>query len=244
MKNKKNSIINRIRRKLARLISRQTQIETYFNVPFRFYNAQAYSVNERIIEVPFVFSELKADEKRLKILDFGCTNSWLPISLASMGHDVFGVDLRDYPFEHPNLVFKKQNILTLDETGFDVIIAVSSLEHVGLKAYGAEYEPEALDKIISKLYGLLAAKGKLILTVPVGDSFEDDFMRSFAAEEIENLIAAHSFSLEKSCYFQRINYNQWLPCAREKIGAVSNRFDKKMKNHCGVNGIGCLVFRK
>jgi len=244
MDREKSFIITRIRRKLAKLISHQTQIETYFNLPFKFLNISTYWVNERIVEVPFIFTELKAEDKKFKILDFGCTDSWLSLSMASLGHDVYGIDLRDYPFKHKNLVFKKQNLLGLEETEFDVIIALSSLEHVGLKAYGAEYEPDALDKIISKLYKILAAKGRLILTVPVGEPLEDNFLKSFAPEEIVNLMVSHGFFLEKSRYFQRINNNQWLPCSQEKIKKVSNRFDQKKKKRHGVNGIGCFVFSK
>jgi SAM-dependent methyltransferase len=229
---------------LARILSPGTNIETYFNVPFNFYDAQVYFVNERIIEIPFVFTELAANKEKLKILDFGCSESWLAISLASMGHHVYGIDLRDYPWQHKNLVFKKQNILALNETDFDVIIAVSSLEHVGLGAYGEDHDENALKQVIDKLYKLLVNEGKLILTVPVGKPFTDHFMRSFTPDEIENLPISMGFSLEKSRFFQRIDHKQWLPCSRVEILEISNQKDDGMKSRHGSNGIGCLVFRK
>jgi SAM-dependent methyltransferase len=229
---------------LARILSAGTIIETYFNVPFNFYNAQVYFVNERIIEVPFVFTELAVHKKNLKILDFGCSESWLAISLASMGHHVYGIDLRDYPWQHKNLVFKKQNILALNQKDFDIIIAVSSLEHVGLGAYGEGHDENALKQVINKIYKLLKKGGKFILTVPVGKPFTDRFMRSFTPDEIESLLVSTGFSLEKSRYFQRINNKQWLPCSREEILEISNRKDDRMKSRHGSNGIGCLVFRK
>ncbi len=241
-------LMARLRRKLARLISRHTAIDSYFNVPFKFFDKDVYTVNERIVEVPFVLTELKADDKKLKILDFGCTDSWLPISLASLGHEVFGIDLRPFPFSHENLVFRQQNILDFEEKDFDVIIAVSSLEHVGLEAYGiAPVIPEenALEKIITKIHRLLAAGGKFILTVPVGQPFSDRFMRSFTPADIENLVGVQGFSLEKSRFFQRTgNKKHWLPCSREDILAVSNREDESIKGRCGANGVGCLVFKK
>lgn len=244
MKKKKKFIINRLKRKLARILSHDTNIETYFNVPFKFDDAQAYFVNERIIEAPFVFSELAAHKKKLKILDFGCGESWLSISLASMGYHVYGVDLRDYPFQHKNLVFKKQNILALKEKDFDIIIAVSSLEHVGLGAYGEDHDENALKEVINKINKLLVNGGKLILTVPVGKPFTDHFMRFFSPDEIENLPVSMGFSLKKSRYFQRIDNKQWLPCSREEILEISNRKDDGMKARHGSNGIGCLVFQK
>ena len=244
MKKGKKFTINKIKRKLAGILSHDTNIETYFNVPFKFHGAHGYFVNERIVEVPFVFTELKADEKKLKILDFGCTESWLAISLASMGHHVYGVDLRDYPFRHKNLVFEKQNILTLKEKDFDVIAAVSSLEHVGLGAYGEDYDAGALEQVVAKMSTLLVDGGRLILTVPVGKPFTDHFLRSFTPDEIENLPVAKGFSLEKSRYFHRRDNKQWLPCSREETLEISNRKDDRMKVRHGSNGIGCLVFRK
>lgn len=244
VKNRKMFILKKIKRKLARIISKETHIETYFNVPFKFYDAGVYFVNERIIEVPFVYSELNADKKPLKIFDFGCTRSWVALSLASMGHKVYGIDLRHYPFRHPNLVSRKQNILDFKEKGFDIAIALSSLEHVGLGAYGEDYNPESLTRVIVKINELLARGGRLILTVPAGQSSTDGFMRSFTPDEIEKLVTSAGFSLEKSRYFKRQNQRQWLPCSREDILDVSNCPVDRKKNHGGVNGLGCMAFQK
>lgn len=236
-------MINKLRRKLAKTIYRGMNIETYFNVPFKFKNAESYIVNERIIEIPFVFSELNAYEKPLKILDFGCTRSWLAVSLASLGHRVYGIDLRDYPFEHENLVFTKQNILDFEEKDFDIITAVSSVEHVGLGAYGEDYNPKGLEDVIVKMKKLIVEKGKLILTVPTGKPLVDHFMRSFTPDEIEKLVASKGFSLEKSRFFKRKNKKHWVPCSREEILEVSNQQAKRKKGPSGVNGVGCLVFQ-
>ncbi len=138
MKPGKNTVWNRIRRKLSRWIACDPRVEQFFTLPFRFFDQRGYIVNERIIEMPFIFSELGARPGKLKILDVGCTNSWLSISLASLGHEVYGVDMRSYSFSHPNLVFFQGDVLNLKETGFDAVVALSTLEHVGLGAYGEE----------------------------------------------------------------------------------------------------------
>jgi SAM-dependent methyltransferase len=235
--------IKKIKRKLAWIISKETCIETYFNVPFKFYGPRLYFVNERIIEVPFVFSELNVNKKTLKIFDFGCTRSWVALSLTSMGHLVYGIDLRHYPYQHKNLVFRKQNILEFQEKGFDIAIALSSLEHVGLGAYGEEKNPEALTGVLVKIKELLVPGGRFLLTVPAGKPSLDGFMRSFAPDEIEKLVTSTGFFLEKSCYFKRQNPEQWLPCSREDILEVSNHPDDR-KAYGGGNGVGCLVFQK
>ena len=236
--------IKRLKRRLARIISKDTHIETYFNVPFKFYDSRVYFVNERIIEVPFVFSELKADKKSLKIFDFGCTRSWVALSLASMGHMVYGIDLRPYPFRHKNLMFRKQNILDFTERGFDIAIALSSLEHVGLGAYGEEHNPGTLTEVMVKINELLKEGGRFLVTVPAGKSSTDGFMRSFTPDEIETLAASAGFSLEKGRYFKRQNPTQWLPCSREDIPGISNHPADRRKAYGGANGVGCLVFLK
>jgi len=66
--------------------------------------------SERIIEYPLVFQYL--DKNWGSILDFGCVEDLLPIHLASLGHDVTGLDFRPYPFTHPNLEFVRADILS------------------------------------------------------------------------------------------------------------------------------------
>jgi SAM-dependent methyltransferase len=240
----KAHMIRRLKRRVARMLARESFIETYFNVPFKFESAARYFVNERILEVPFVFSELGATEKSLKILDFGCTRSWLAISLASLGHRVYGIDLRDYPFRHRHLVFQKQNFLDYEERDFDAIVAVSALEHVGLGAYGEDYNPGALAAVLVKMNDLLIKGGRLILTVPVGKSSVDNFLKSFTPGEIEELVMASGFSLVKSRYFNRQSNQQWLPCSREEMREISNQRAARLKARSGANGVGCLVLLK
>ncbi|UCC39879.1 MAG: hypothetical protein JSV96_19245 [Candidatus Aminicenantes bacterium] len=237
-------LAKKIKRKLARIVSKETLVETYFNIPFKFYDPQVYFVNERIIEVPFVFSEISAGNKALKIFDFGCARSWISLSLASMGHTVYGIDLRHYPFQHKNLVFRKQNILDFNEKGFNIAIALSTLEHVGLGYYGEENSSSSLTEVLEKINELLVDGGRFLLTIPAGISSTDRFMRSFTPDEIEKRVESAGFSLIKSRYYLRQNFQQWLPCPRGKILEISNLPSDRKKASSGVNGAGCLVFEK
>src|SRR2546428_9643071 len=64
------------------------------------YSAMAWNydlvVVERVVEIPFVVRHVPP-VANTRILDFGCTESPLPIHLASLGYQVTGVDLRPYP---------------------------------------------------------------------------------------------------------------------------------------------------
>lgn len=92
----------------------------------------AGNFTERIVEYPLVFSHLP--KTKAKILDVGCRYSLLPIQLASMGHQVYGIDLFDYRKRHPNFSFFKGDSLKppFKKEFFDVVIAVSTVEHIGL----------------------------------------------------------------------------------------------------------------
>jgi hypothetical protein len=67
------------------------------------------SVNERIIEIPWVFMNLGL--KQGKILDVGCCWSAVSIELASMGFEVWGIDINPCALTHPNFKFIQDDIL-------------------------------------------------------------------------------------------------------------------------------------
>lgn len=237
-------MFNSIKRAVSKLICKRTTFETHFNVPIKFKSNRGIVVNERIVEIPFIFSSIALINTPKKILDFGCTRSWLSLSLASLGHWVYGIDLRDYPFTHPNFVFQKINILEFHERDFDCIISLSTLEHVGLGAYGEPYIQQAFVDVVKQLHLLLKESGTLLLTLPVGVPSEDLFEKSFAPEEIMKLLTGHGFHLVEERYFKRHNGINWLSCTREEIAVVPNSFEARRKFGSGVNGIGCFNFIK
>lgn len=175
--------------------------ETHFNVPMKFSKGKLKATNERIVEIPFVLSEVATAPPRLKILDFGCARSWISLSLASMGHDVFGIDLRQYVFEHPNFNFDKCDILQYRNKAFNYVISLSTWEHVGLGAYGEEYDEAAAMAVLQKMRNLLIPGGKLLLTLPVGKPSVDRFEKSFSPMEIKSILKENGFAMEKEKYF-------------------------------------------
>ncbi len=125
-------------------------------------------VTERIVEYPFVLQNL--ENKRGKILDVGCCDSDLSLQLASLGHKVWGIDVRKYENQHPNLIFVQSDIskTPFPSEFFDTIIAVSTIEHIGL-GYGKTPLYNNGDKLAMKeIYRILKPSGKLIITLPVG----------------------------------------------------------------------------
>lgn len=229
--------------RFLRVVFTGRSFEDEFNVPVKFRSRDKVVVNERLIEIPFVMSCIPR-EKFVSILDFGCARNWLALSLANLGHKVWGVDFRDYPFENPNLKIINGNVIDLELSELDYIIALSTLEHVGLGTYNDEPDAKLQERVISKLYDMLTSGGKLILTVPVGKSSVDSFERSYTPEDIDGLLCGAGFEKEFERYYRKISNSIWQKCKIDEIRNVDNSEQARKKAGSGVNGIGCYLFGK
>ncbi|MFX1588677.1 MAG: class I SAM-dependent methyltransferase [Promethearchaeota archaeon] len=213
-----------------------------FDTPIKFINRNWY-VNERIIEVPFVLNNIELSGQGKRLLDFGCTGSYLALQLASLGYEVIGIDIRYYQFTHPNFTFYKTNILDFeDNKGFDYITSVSVLEHVGLGAYGGEKNISDLRNTTIKLTELLKPEGKIIITVPFGKESEDDFERSFSRKEILSLFNHDNMELIKENYYYRNKLKFWYQCDLTTAMTFSNV--KEDRGPTGANCVGCFIWKK
>jgi len=186
-------------------------------------------VNERIVEIPFVFQNLKLP-KGSKILDFGCGESKLSLELASLGYRVTGVDLNDYNFTHPNFEFVKGNFLknNFPDEYFDAVVAVSSIEHVGLGAYGESFWDEEGDyKAVREIHRILKTGGIFIMTVPFGKRGKTLTYRVYDKKTLFNIL--NGFKIEKiECYIG-LGRKYWIPAnidEAEKIDSVSTGFNQ------------------
>ncbi len=224
-----------------RSIYNKAQYALKFNTAVRFVNRDWY-VNERILEGAFVHKVMPLDGNGKRVLDFGCTRSEMVLQLASFGYEVCGIDLREYEFNHPNLTFVRQNLLTFEDQPFDYITSISVLEHVGLGAYQEDKNEDDLNNVIKKLAGILKPGGQLIITVPCGKPSHDDFLRSFHPGDIRNIFSAAGLTLTREYFFMRIHFKYWMPCSPEEIEKVSNK--KSDRGPTGVNGVGGFVFQK
>lgn len=214
----------------------------YFNLPIRIIRDDWY-VNARIVEQAFVLNNIDLNPKGKRILEFGCTKSYLPIQLSSLGYEIIGVDLRSYRFSHPNFIFYQGNILDFeDNIGFDYIIAVSVLEHVGLGVYKEKKNASALNQVTTKLADLLKRNGKIIVTVPFGQKYEDNFLRSFTYDEILSLFNSSSLKITDALFYCRKKFKFWRQCDLNEASKISN--SRLNRGPTGVNCVGCFIWQK
>ncbi|MFA5867866.1 MAG: class I SAM-dependent methyltransferase [Actinomycetota bacterium] len=193
--------------------------------------------NERIVEIPFVFQNIPSNQE-LRILDFGCARSRLPIELASLGHRVVGVDLTDYDLKHPNFEFVKGDFLkdSFQSGSFDVVSAVSAIEHCGLGAYGEEPLSNGDFKVVQEISRVLTNDGMFILTIPFGRRMQSSWYRVYDDEALVSLL--DGFTIEKEKYFKGLERLHWIPATKTDlldIDSVSNGY---------VQAVACIVARK
>jgi SAM-dependent methyltransferase len=114
-----------------------------------------------------------------KVLDVGCaaTRNYLPASLALLGWEVWGIDIREWKFKFPNFHFVVGDIrqTTFPDNFFDCVYAVSTLDHIGLSGrYGiTKYDPQGDFKAIREIARILRNEGTLLITIPYGKKISD-----------------------------------------------------------------------
>ena len=137
-------------------------------VVFKVLKHPRLSFEARLIEYYFTHSNIESGVK-LKILDVGCAGTNLPIELANRGHEVYGIDAM--PFSHQqNFTFVQGSLehMPFDNDFFDIVTAVSTIEHVGLGRYGDPISPDGDKKAVEEIRRILKPGGKVVVTIPCG----------------------------------------------------------------------------
>jgi len=196
---------------------------------------------QRAVEYPWVLSQLKDLRSGSTILDAGCSDSLLSHELASCGYRVVGIDIRDYPLKGRGINFVKGNLLKtgLPSEFFDAVIIVSTIEHVGLRAYGQlDLDDEGDLRAIKEVGRILKKGGKVILTVPyVGRaSFTvSEFERRYNRTRLNKLI--QGFTIIREDYFYPFMTDE---------GGIWVRVDRNLADKIVFTkpGVACLVLKK
>ena len=182
-----------INRELCSL-GRIAEAGLYFNPPITVEydpeKPQVSMITERILEGIFVHSRLP--QKPVKLLDMGCAESINAIEMASLGHDVTGVDLRPLPVKHSNFKMVLADLcdLPFEDESFECVVALSTLEHVGLGWYTDEPEKNDDIKALEEGARVLKSGGRFITTVPFGKKAgETKVHRIYDQARLDRLLA-------------------------------------------------------
>jgi 2-polyprenyl-3-methyl-5-hydroxy-6-metoxy-1,4-benzoquinol methylase len=163
--------------------------------------------NERILEKNFILLSLARlyESSQIEILDVGSAESLLAYELASLNYTVTAIDIRPMTLSHPNLKFIKCDICqpVLSTASFDCVIALSTIEHIGLGWYGDEIGESLDHKAVQQIYSLIKPGGSFILTVPYGKGAVTPVHRIYDRDSLQKLI--QNFSIVTAVYGIRLD---------------------------------------
>ncbi len=214
-------------------------VKTIEKIPAGLFHAYlSPDYNERIVEYAFVIRALRRAITDMRILDFGCGESLLPITLATMGAEVVGIDLLDYQFHHPNFSFRKADLLDAEfpDAHFDAVVAVSSVEHVGLGSYDSRIYEKGDVSVVREFRRVLRPGGALLLTVPFGKRRVDSNQRIYDSEQLAELLGEFSV-VEREFYRKAPEGSYWLGCPEAEACVAGFDFVSGAR---GVALLACL----
>lgn len=165
-------------------------------------------VNERIAEVPFVYRALADVPRSARVLDVGCRESTVALSLATLGYEVTGVDLRPYPLSHPNLTVHVGEIAGIsgDEI-YDVVISLSTVEHIGVGSYDGAVDSDGDLRAMERIRQLCRIGGRLVFSAPYGAFRITELERIYDASRLDLLLKG--WRVDRCEYLSRLDDLTW-----------------------------------
>ena len=190
---------------------------------------------ERFVEYPWILENINY-KKQSKILDVGAGSTIFPIQLASLGHNVYALDLNDERNkEMKNLSHRLNNYhflqanackIPLKDKLFDYISFISSLEHISDDK-----------KALKEARRVLKNDGRILITVPYGkkeNKNKSDY-KLYNQSLITKLLKTTQLSIEKKDFYKNIGDN-WIRC--------DENIAEKMISGIIVKAIICLRLKK
>jgi hypothetical protein len=179
------------------------------NVTYERGSVTVTDVNERIVELPFVFREMGKVQVPSHVLDVGSCESTAALSLAVLGYQVTAADPRGYAFAHPNIEVAAAGAESLIASEpFDAVVLLSTIEHVGVAHYGGDSDPDADISLMAHLRTLSRPGTRLILTTPFGPAAQDEVQRIYDPERLARLLDGWDVELVE--VVQRRSPTEWI----------------------------------
>jgi SAM-dependent methyltransferase len=177
---------------------------------------------ERLVEYPWLLRSLKLVKVGSRILDVGCAEGFLHYELIAKGYEVWGIDIRDEFPKHPNLRFIKGDIMKspFPDNFFDAVIAISTVERIGLSAYGDALCENGDFEAMEEIHRILRKDGLAFITLPFWGSFRvQDGYRLYDKDRLHKL--RMNYVTVKRRFFCYFGKGLWFgPFTDEEIDSV------------------------
>jgi len=160
------------------------------------------SVNERIVEVPFVLRALDLAPGS-RILDVGSQWSILPLQLAALGYRTVASDLAGLAVRGsgPEIVQADIRRAPFRSGSFDAATMVSTLEHIGIGFYDPRGAEDADVEVMKELRRIVKPRGLVVLTVPFGRAGAGPLQRSYDRARLDAVTTGWTWEIAR--FFKR-----------------------------------------
>ena len=218
-----------------------------------------YGLDERVVEYPWFFAQLKDSEKM--ILDAGSSlNHYAILNLPQIKkrvvHLITLANEGRFRGKHLHYLYGDLRQLPYKDGFFDGVVSISTIEHVGLDntflytqdKRKRETDTEGYAEAIRELKRVLKPGGTLYLTVPYGRYQNHGWFQVFDGDMIDKIILVFSPAAYQETYFRYVN-RQWNFSDRSACNA-SIYFDihktkALRKDHLAASeSVACLLMTK
>jgi SAM-dependent methyltransferase len=159
----------------------------------------APGTDERLIEIPWALARVHPGDR---VLDVGTANAEPAYVAALLGRgatQLTGVDLAEADIPGIRTVVADVRDLPFEDGAFDLVLCVSTLEHVGRdnRVYGAaeEANPEGLVGALDELRRVVA--GRLVVTVPCGEAEDHGWFVQLEPDHWNDAFLAAGFRVDE-----------------------------------------------
>jgi len=156
-------------------------------------------LGSRSVEYPFVIEELMKNSipKNSKVLLAGCAGDPLSTILPALGYETYGLDVKHVAIKYPRFHFVRGDIRRTEfpNNYFDAVIAVSTIEHVGVME--GDYDGDR--KAIREIVRILKPGGLCLVTCPITPKAKlTIYERIYGPASLESLFEDFIIKLENS----------------------------------------------
>jgi hypothetical protein len=191
-------------------------------------------------DVEYDFAYRNINKKGSHILDIGGCDSLIPLVLARAGHKVTVYDFRRYPERHINLQFMQGDFMKnqLPPESYDIIMLISTIEHMGFGAYGISEYKDADFEIMKELNRILVDGGKLILTFPFNEEEKivPGFERWYSVDRIKELLPGWFVVDVEFWAPDKKLFGYWVKWVPSTVRDAGRAYVEK-----GVQGVACFA---
>jgi len=179
----------------------------------------------RIVEYPWVLRNIPSEGR---VLDVGSTGSQLPLMLAGLGYDVWTIDVRKYEYDgiinDLNCVIGDIRETNFQDSFFDIVLAVSTIEHIGLGRYGDLIDKEGDVNAMKEIRRIMTNEGTLLMTVPFGRKSISKLHRVY--DDVLIQILLNKFKIEKVEYFKKTDLF-WIKSSKDEVQDLDSSMSEK-----------------